>query len=103
MVDTGNRCAKSASWNSCLPRTSNRLALLERKRHQISLNSSNHPYFHQLTLTVELFAFTNNVVGRATIGDRCKDQAEVILLINDLTASAGGFDVADLYPSIKIL
>ncbi|KAL2495488.1 Cytochrome [Forsythia ovata] len=59
--------------------------------------------FSPINLTVKLFAFKNNVVGRAAFRDRCKDQAEVILLINDLTASAGGFDVADLYPSIKIL
>ncbi|CAA2992180.1 premnaspirodiene oxygenase-like [Olea europaea var. sylvestris] len=69
----------------------------------ILIESIQSSLFSPINLTTKLFAFSTNVVGRAAFGDRCKNQAEVIPLINDLTATAGGFDLADLYPSIKIL
>ncbi|KAL2475774.1 Cytochrome [Abeliophyllum distichum] len=76
-----------------------------RKIYNLELLSAKNVQSFSSIRDEELFAFTNNVVGRAAFRDRCKDQAEVILLNadDDLMASAGGFDVANLYPSIKIL
>ncbi|KAL2475772.1 Cytochrome [Abeliophyllum distichum] len=59
--------------------------------------------FSPIDLTQKIFTCINNVVSRAAFGNRFKNQEEVIPLIKELTATAGGFDVADLYPSIKIL
>ncbi|KAL2495487.1 Cytochrome [Forsythia ovata] len=59
--------------------------------------------FSPIDLTQKIFTYTNNVVSRAAFGNRSKNQEKVIRLIKELTANAGGFDVADLYPSVKIL
>ncbi|CAA2962044.1 premnaspirodiene oxygenase-like, partial [Olea europaea subsp. europaea] len=57
----------------------------------------------ELLTAKNIFTYTNTVVSRAAFGNRFKNQEKVIPVINELTATAGGFDVADLYPSIKIL
>ncbi|CAA3030693.1 premnaspirodiene oxygenase-like [Olea europaea subsp. europaea] len=66
----------------------------------LSIQSS---LFSPIDLTQKIISYTNNVASRAIFGNRFKNQEEVISLITDLTSTAGGFDVADLYPSIKIL
>nr|GEW90584.1 premnaspirodiene oxygenase-like [Tanacetum cinerariifolium] len=43
------------------------------------------------------------ITCKATVGSRCKDQKQLLALIAELIYIASGFDVSDLFPSIKIL
>ncbi|KAL2495620.1 Cytochrome [Forsythia ovata] len=59
--------------------------------------------FSPIDLTQKVFSYTNNVVCRTAFGKRFKNHEELMPLIIELTGTAGGFDVADLFPSIKIV
>ncbi|CAH1440161.1 unnamed protein product [Lactuca virosa] len=37
------------------------------------------------------------------VGSRCKDQATLTALLEEIIALSGGFDVADIFPSVKVL
>nr|GFB69920.1 cytochrome P450 71AV8-like [Tanacetum cinerariifolium] len=56
-----------------------------------------------VNLTEKIFTLMNTITCRATIGSRCKDQEQLLPLIDELISLASGFDVSDLFPSIKIL
>ncbi|MFS7989186.1 putative oxidoreductase [Helianthus anomalus] len=56
-----------------------------------------------INLSVKLSTMINTIVTRLSVGSRCKDQAVLIDLIQQTVESSGGFDVSDLFPSIKIL
>jgi cytochrome P450 len=56
-----------------------------------------------LNLTEKIFALTNGTVCRSTIGDKCKEQDALVKAIEETATLAGGFDVSDLFPSIKLL
>ncbi|XP_031097636.1 premnaspirodiene oxygenase-like [Ipomoea triloba] len=56
-----------------------------------------------LNLTEKIFQYTNAVVCRAAFGTKFKDELGVVSLINEGVALAGGFDVADLFPSRRFL
>ncbi|KAK2978405.1 hypothetical protein RJ640_027468 [Escallonia rubra] len=55
--------------------------------------------------TVDLSKMITSVINaitcRATFGNRCKDQDVMLKKIKESTNAAGGFDVADLFPSLK--
>ncbi|KAL2495490.1 Cytochrome [Forsythia ovata] len=59
--------------------------------------------FSPIDMTQKFFTYANNVVCRAAFGKRCKNQEELLPLLNEFASSAGGFDAADLFPSLKIL
>ena len=46
---------------------------------------------------------TCNVVSRAAFGKRCKDQHDFTTLLGEIVRLAGGFNIADLYPSLTFL
>ncbi|KAI9178400.1 hypothetical protein LWI28_026024 [Acer negundo] len=46
---------------------------------------------------------TSNVVSRAAFGKRCKDQHDFTTLLGEIVGLAGGFNIADLYPSLTFL
>nr|GMD90018.1 premnaspirodiene oxygenase-like [Ipomoea batatas] len=56
-----------------------------------------------VNLTEKIFQYTNAVVCRAAFGTKFKDELGVVSLINEGVALAGGFDVADLFPSRRFL
>lgn len=56
-----------------------------------------------INLSKHIFAMTNNVVSRAAFGKKCKDQHDFTRLLQEIMQLAGGFDVADLFPSLKFL
>lgn len=60
-------------------------------------------FFSPIDLTQKVFSYANNIICRSAFGKRFKNHEELIQLTIELTDSAGGFDVADLFPSIKIL
>uniref|UniRef100_A0A2P2IPQ7 Premnaspirodiene oxygenase-like n=1 Tax=Rhizophora mucronata TaxID=61149 RepID=A0A2P2IPQ7_RHIMU len=51
----------------------------------------------------KLFSLTYNIVARASFGQKCKDQEAFIKVVEELTECAGGFTIADVFPSIKFL
>nr|GEW26121.1 cytochrome P450 71AV8-like [Tanacetum cinerariifolium] len=56
-----------------------------------------------VNLTEKIFMLMNTITCKATVGSRCKDQEQLLALIAELVYIASGFDVSDLFPSIKIL
>nr|GEW90583.1 putative cytochrome P450 [Tanacetum cinerariifolium] len=56
-----------------------------------------------VNLTEKIFTLMNAITCRATVGSRCKDQEQLVQLIVESISLASGFDMSDLFPSIKIL
>ncbi|KAL5865399.1 hypothetical protein ACOSQ3_002913 [Xanthoceras sorbifolium] len=56
-----------------------------------------------INLSDRIFAMTSNVVSRAAFGKRCKDQHDFTSLLGEIVRLAGGFNIADLYPSLTFL
>ncbi|XP_059666537.1 desmethyl-deoxy-podophyllotoxin synthase-like [Cornus florida] len=56
-----------------------------------------------LNLSKEVFTSTNDITARAAFGKKCRDQEEFISLIKVVIELGGGFNVADLFPSVKLL
>ncbi|KAL4586553.1 hypothetical protein LXL04_011190 [Taraxacum kok-saghyz] len=56
-----------------------------------------------INLSEMTFKLLNNIICRVTVGSRCKDQATLIALFEDIIALSSGFDVADIFPSVKLL
>lgn len=56
-----------------------------------------------INITEKVFSFTNGVVCRAAFGTRCRDQDQLISLINEAILVGGGFEIADVFPSLKFL
>ncbi|XP_044502084.1 desmethyl-deoxy-podophyllotoxin synthase-like [Mangifera indica] len=56
-----------------------------------------------INLSEKIFAMTNNVVSRAAFGQKCKDQHDFTNLLEEIMHLAGGFNIADLYPSLRFL
>ncbi|KAF3959648.1 hypothetical protein CMV_015556 [Castanea mollissima] len=46
---------------------------------------------------------TNSVISRAAFGEKCKGQDEFISLMKKILELASGFNVPDLYPSLKFI
>ncbi|KDP39257.1 hypothetical protein JCGZ_01014 [Jatropha curcas] len=51
----------------------------------------------------KLFSLTYGIAARATFGEKCEDQEEFIPIVEEITEVAGGFSLADLFPSVKFL
>ncbi|XP_062018268.1 desmethyl-deoxy-podophyllotoxin synthase-like [Rosa rugosa] len=49
------------------------------------------------------FSLTTGIGSRAPFGEKCKDQEEFCSLLEESTKLAGGFDIPDLFPSLKCL
>ncbi|XP_071687307.1 premnaspirodiene oxygenase-like [Rutidosis leptorrhynchoides] len=56
-----------------------------------------------INLTEKIFTLTNTITSRAAFGKIPKDQDLLVQMLQGLTDVAGGFDVADLFPSYKFL
>ncbi|WCJ24469.1 cytochrome P450 family 71 subfamily B polypeptide 23 [Euphorbia peplus] len=56
-----------------------------------------------VNLTKKLFALANSITAITTNGEPFKDQEAVLSVIDEGTAAVGGFSIADLFPSLKIL
>lgn len=55
-----------------------------------------------LNFTRKIFSYTYGVTGRAAFGKKSADQEEFIRLVEEFSALAN-FNVADMYPSVRIL
>ncbi|KAK6788963.1 hypothetical protein RDI58_012762 [Solanum bulbocastanum] len=56
-----------------------------------------------INMSEKKFWFTNSVTCRSAFGKICKGKNEFITLMKEVLFFAGGFDVADLFPSWKLL
>lgn len=56
-----------------------------------------------VNLTDEIQSLLFSITAKAAFGEKCKDQERFIAVVNDIVSLAGGFYVADLFPSIKSL
>ncbi|KAF8032387.1 hypothetical protein BT93_D1335 [Corymbia citriodora subsp. variegata] len=54
-------------------------------------------------LSEKIFGFSNSVLSKAAVGKRCKQQEAFIALLEESVALTGGFGVAEIFPSLKIL
>ncbi|KAM7503729.1 hypothetical protein LguiB_002633 [Lonicera macranthoides] len=51
----------------------------------------------------EIGSFINDTTSRAAFGKKCKNQDEFIAVTKEAAKLAGGFDVPDIFPSLKFL
>ncbi|XP_028100719.1 cytochrome P450 71D8-like, partial [Camellia sinensis] len=56
-----------------------------------------------INLSKRIFSHTYGVTGRAAFGKKNRDQEEFMEAKDELVALFGGFSVADMYPSVKLL
>ena len=54
-----------------------------------------------INLTRKVFSLVSASVSRAAIGNKSKDQDEFMYWLQKVIGSVGGFDLADLFPSMK--
>ncbi|KAL6975219.1 hypothetical protein U1Q18_024014 [Sarracenia purpurea var. burkii] len=56
-----------------------------------------------INLSKEVSSMTYGIVSRAMFGRKCKDQDEFFSILKDATILASGFNIVDMFPSIKLL
>ncbi|KAJ9566814.1 hypothetical protein OSB04_002780 [Centaurea solstitialis] len=56
-----------------------------------------------IDLSEKIFKMMNVIACRDTIGSRYKDEAMLLAHFDEIISLSSGFDVADLFPSIKVL
>ncbi|KAK9062923.1 hypothetical protein SSX86_020113 [Deinandra increscens subsp. villosa] len=56
-----------------------------------------------VNLTEMISIVMNTIICRVVVGRGCRDQEMLLKLINDAVHLSSGFDVADLFPSVKVL
>ncbi|KAM3733388.1 hypothetical protein ACB098_11G131700 [Castanea mollissima] len=56
-----------------------------------------------INLSEKIFSSTYCIASRAAIGKKCKYEKEFISLIQETFTLSGGFDLPDLFPSLKFL
>ncbi|KAM6549571.1 hypothetical protein CsatB_021247 [Cannabis sativa] len=54
-----------------------------------------------VNLSEKLFTLSNDIVARAAFGKKCKDQDELMSFVNEVRKVSGGFDIPDVFPSLK--
>ncbi|KAI3468315.1 hypothetical protein Pfo_024978 [Paulownia fortunei] len=56
-----------------------------------------------INITEKVFAFTSSITCRAAFGKVMRDRDTLIALLKKAVTMAGGFELADLFPSFKLL
>ncbi|KAK4732062.1 hypothetical protein R3W88_025050 [Solanum pinnatisectum] len=56
-----------------------------------------------INMTETLSLYTNSIICKASVGRVCKNQGSLIEIMRTVVASAGVFDLADIFPSMKII
>ncbi|KAL2525454.1 Cytochrome [Abeliophyllum distichum] len=67
------------------------------------LNSIQSSCGEPINLTEKVFSFTSSMTGRVTFGKVLKDKDTLIRLMKNGIALGGGLELADLFPSSKLL
>ncbi|KAM7502688.1 hypothetical protein LguiB_001592 [Lonicera macranthoides] len=66
-----------------------------------SISSSRSPPI--ININAKIASLTSSIISRAAFGSKCKDEDPLVKLIRRAISLAGGFDVVDLFPSVKFL
>nr|XP_016488784.1 PREDICTED: premnaspirodiene oxygenase-like [Nicotiana tabacum] len=61
------------------------------------------PTDEPINVTERILWYESSMTCKAAFGELLKDQKKFILIVRELTELSGGFSVADIFPSIKIL
>uniref|UniRef100_A0A2N9FRN2 Cytochrome P450 n=1 Tax=Fagus sylvatica TaxID=28930 RepID=A0A2N9FRN2_FAGSY len=56
-----------------------------------------------INLTEKMFTTTCSITSRAAFGKKCKDQEKFISIVKQSLELSAGFNIADLFPSVKLL
>nr|XP_043610921.1 germacrene A hydroxylase-like [Erigeron canadensis] len=56
-----------------------------------------------INLSESILVMMNTIISRVAVGSTCKDQETLLPLLEESSNLASGFDVADLFPSIKVV
>ncbi|KAE8039269.1 hypothetical protein FH972_011697 [Carpinus fangiana] len=56
-----------------------------------------------VNLSSKVFSLVYAITSRAAFGKKCQDQEKFIQIVKDVIKLASGFNIADFFPSIKIL
>ncbi|XP_054801147.1 cytochrome P450 71D8-like [Prosopis cineraria] len=56
-----------------------------------------------INLTTKIFSLVSTVVCRTAFGKKTKDEDEFLKLMKQVVELTGGFDLADLFPSVKLV
>ncbi|KAL5803901.1 hypothetical protein ACOSQ3_030701 [Xanthoceras sorbifolium] len=54
-----------------------------------------------INLTEKIYSLTNGITARSAFGKKCQDGEKFLVALKESIESAGGFSVADLFPSIE--
>lgn len=53
-----------------------------------------------INFTQKIFSLTYSITSRAAFGKKCKDQEKFLKVVKESVKIAGGFDIADVFPSL---
>nr|XP_043610673.1 germacrene A hydroxylase-like [Erigeron canadensis] len=56
-----------------------------------------------INLSEKIFSMVNSIAVRVSVGSKCKDQEKLIALTKEIMSLSSGFDVSNLFPSVKVL
>lgn len=56
-----------------------------------------------INLTEKIYSSQYGMTSRAAFGEKCKEQEKFIGVVKEAIKFAGGFGIADLFPSVKLL
>ncbi|KAL5803900.1 hypothetical protein ACOSQ3_030700 [Xanthoceras sorbifolium] len=54
-----------------------------------------------INLTEKIYSLTNSITSRAAFGKKCEDREKFLAVLKESTESAGGFTIADVFPSLE--
>ncbi|XP_065872828.1 cytochrome P450 726A27-like [Euphorbia lathyris] len=56
-----------------------------------------------VNLTHMLFAVSNSIMARISVGKNCENQQHLMRVLDGIFEASGGFSVADVFPSLKLV
>ncbi|XP_062010358.1 desmethyl-deoxy-podophyllotoxin synthase-like [Rosa rugosa] len=68
-----------------------------------SIHSSSSKGLTPINFSEKISSLTNGIVSRAALGQKCKDEKEFTSWLEEATQLAAGFDIPDLFPSLRFL
>ncbi|PRQ54275.1 putative premnaspirodiene oxygenase [Rosa chinensis] len=68
-----------------------------------SIHSTSSKGLTPINFSEKISSLTNGIVSRAALGQKCKDEKEFTSLLEEATQLAAGFDIPDLFPSLRFL
>ncbi|KAK9155321.1 hypothetical protein Sjap_002801 [Stephania japonica] len=57
----------------------------------------------KVNISERFYSLTGDIISKAAFGKKCKDNQSFMLAMQEAIKTGGGFDIADLFPSLKFL